>query len=150
MSTKLKNYTSTVPATKSIASIEDMLMQMGAINISKEIENQKVKSIAFELFVKHGTPPLYFKLEAKVENVLIILRKIKRNTTEKQLKEQAERTAWKICYDWLVMQKTMLELKQAEPLQLFLPYLYDSRNNKTFAETINDNPNALIMLTGGK
>jgi len=145
---KLKNYTSSVPAITSISRIENMLMEMGALNIAKEIENQKVKSIAFELLIKNGTPPLYFKLEAKVENVTNILKKSNSKLKNDAIVLQAERTAWKICYDWLTIQKAMLQLKQAEPLQLFLPYLYDSYNNKTFAETIIDNPAGLLMLTG--
>jgi len=41
--------------------------------------------------------------------------------------EQASRTAWKIVQDWIEVQMSMIQMKQADTLQVFLPYVYDGK-----------------------
>ena len=134
----LKNYTSTVPATKSIAHIEAKLISKGANKILKEYEGQRVVSIAFILKIDGVEMP--FKLPARVKNCETILRanvsSQARQQTLKKIPAQAERTAWKIVLDWVDVQMSMIELAQVDFMEVFLPYLYNSVTQKTYFEML--------------
>lgn len=43
----IKNYTTEVPASRSIENIEKLLMQSGATNIMKEVKDGSISSISF-------------------------------------------------------------------------------------------------------
>jgi len=52
------------------------------------------------------------------------------------LQQQAMRTAWKILSDWTEIQCSMILLKQAAPLQMLLPFIYDMKTQETLNEKI--------------
>lgn len=136
---KIRNYTSTVPAAKTIARIEEILAEMGAKAIGKNYQNGRVNSITFQLFV-HGEDHLV-RLPANPEAVYGVLMSdgIKNPTTAKlqQIREQAERTAWKIQQEWLEIELSLIKLNQKDPLQAFLSYLWDGE--RTFFERLRCN-----------
>lgn len=137
----IKNYTSTVPMINSIARIEHRLAQAGATDISKSYDGGKPTGMIFRIMVNNQ--PVTFKLPAKVDRVLnhlVMLRK--KPPTKSQLESlqaQADRTAWKILNDWIDIQVSMIELEQAEPMEIFLPYLYDGRSKQTLFERAKEN-----------
>lgn len=139
----LKNYTTEVPASRSIDYIEQLLVQFGAFNIMKEynelppLVGKRCTAISFIIEVEGTRMP--FKLPAKVANVIKWLRKKKPNSQIKTITEQAERIAWKQQYEILFLQLGMIEMEQMEKLEVFFPYLYDVRNNKTYYERIKEN-----------
>lgn len=138
MAINLKNYTTVVTAEKSIQSIEKMLVDFGCKNIMKEYSgSMRVLSISFIADVEGQRLP--FKLPAQVKECYIWLKKMKPKATEKSLLDQAERITWKILSDWLHIQLSMLETKQADKLQLLLPYLQNSNNTKSFYEKLKEN-----------
>lgn len=119
----IKNYTSAIPASSSIERIEKQLIKMGAKNINKEYENGALVGIKFLIDIEGNT--VAFELPANVKAVFDVLWldiKRPRPETERNLKEQAVRTAWKIIDDWVQVQAAMIALKQAEMMQVFLPY----------------------------
>ncbi len=137
----LKNYTSSVPAAKSIAYIEAKLAQHKARMIVKMYNLEgKVEAIAFEVDV-NGTP-LAFRLPAQIaacEQTLKGNLSLKaRPETLKRLGEQAERTAWKIVADWIDAQVAMIELAQVDLLEVFLPYVYDHNRKQTYYQRIKE------------
>jgi len=137
----IKNYTSSVPAERSIVQIEKVLIDMGARNIAKEYDGfGKVDSIAFS--IKHGEGVIPFKLPAKREPIKkLFLQQYRRPTTAqiKQCEEQAERTAWKNVKEWVELQATMVKLEQVEFMEVFMPYVYSLQSGKTFFEQMKDN-----------
>jgi hypothetical protein len=66
------------------------------------------------------------------------VRKPHRGTLER-IAEQAERTAWSLLRDWVHIQVTMIQMQQAEAMQIFLPYAYDGKNNQTLFEKLKGN-----------
>lgn len=142
MSKTIKNYTSTIPASTSMARIEEMLVKAGARDIHKSYNNnQECDAIIFIMIVPGVVQPLHFKLPAKVEacyNALwkIYCKSVKKpqEATKKTIRDQAGRTAWKIIHDWVDLQLTLIELEQAEPMELFLPYVYNPESKQTFFE----------------
>lgn len=136
----IKNYTSGVPAEKSISRIEKILVEMGATSINKQYgDDKKIIAICFLIVVSGNTIP--FKLPAKASEVYDVLRsEIKRpqQGTLANLYDQSERTAWKLVCEWVEIQMSMIKLKQADFIEVFLPYVYDYANNKTFYQSIKD------------
>lgn len=124
---KLKNYTSTVPVERTLARIEQVIAQAGAANISKEYNQGVLTALYFK--VKHpGGREIPVRLPADPEAVYQTLRKAVRRYrpgTDARLREQARRTAWKLMQDWVEVQVSLIEMKQAEFLQVFMPYIWD-------------------------
>jgi len=130
----LKNYTSQISANRSISWIEAKLASSGARQILKTYDPEgRVEGIAFIIPI-NGTS-MSFKLPAQVDACEAVLKSSVRRPTEttyKRIKEQSERTAWKIVADWLDAQMAMIELSQVEFLQVFMAYLYSHNQQKTF------------------
>jgi hypothetical protein len=141
----LKNYTSEVPASTSLAKIEKYLVEAGASDISKSYDDKKVcSSIRFRIVVNQV--PVFFQLSANIEACYKVLKqKVKRPTATNydKIKEQAERTAWKIISDWVEVQLSMIQLEQAKLLQVFLPYVFNPDTNQTFYDWVQENKNLL-------
>lgn len=135
----IKNYTSTIEAFKSMARIEELLVEIGATNINKQYHDKVCTGITFLLYDLQLQQTLAFHLKAQVEECFTVLwKEVKRpqSNTKEMLLKQANRTAWKILSDWTEIQCSMILLKQAKPLQMFLPFIYDMKSNETFFEKI--------------
>jgi hypothetical protein len=135
----IKNYTSTVDASKSMARIEELLVDIGATNVNKKYEEKICTGITFLLFDPQLQQTLPFHLKAQVEECFTVLWqdvKRPRHDTRTAIQQQAARTAWKILSDWTEVQCTMILLGQAKPLQMFLPFIYDMKSSETLFDKI--------------
>src|SRR5271170_8090795 len=125
----LKNYTSGIPSERIISDIEALLITADASKVAKEVKNKNVVAIMFELLCD-GKPQI-IRLPANVEAVQDWLWKehvrnsVRNKRSKEDFLEQAERTAWKIMLDWTQVQISLIQLKQADALQVFLPYIWD-------------------------
>lgn len=136
----IKNYTSTVEASKSMLRIEELLVEIGATNINKQYKEKLCTGITFLLYDIQLQQTLAFQLKAQVEECFAVLwKEVKRpqSNTKEILTKQASRTAWKLLSDWTEIQCSMILLKQAKPLQMFLPFVYDVKSNETFFEKVS-------------
>lgn len=147
----IKNYTSTVPMINSIQRIEHRLAQAGASHIAKTYSDGKPIGMVFQI-VDDGIPRT-FKLPAKTERVFDWLKLQRKKPPTKaqmeQLKAQADRTGWKILSDWIDIQISLIELKQADVREVFLPYMYDPTSDATLFERLDAN-NFQFQLGVGK
>lgn len=120
----IKNYTSTVPASRSVANIERRLVAFGATNIIKSYDPEKMLSeICFVVNVQGKDVP--FKLPANTQKVYqVLMRSVRRPRpgTEGRLREQAERSAWKILDDSVGIDLSLIEIGQVEFMEKFLAY----------------------------
>ncbi|HZV71663.1 MAG TPA: hypothetical protein VFG10_19060 [Saprospiraceae bacterium] len=134
----IKNYTSEVPASRSMAHIEDLLVQIGASNINKSYHEKVCSGITF-LFTDPKMGPLAFRLKAQVDEAFnVLFKEVKKPIagTKERVLAQANRTAWKILSDWTEVQCSMIILGQAEALQMFLPFVYDVKNDETLYDKV--------------
>lgn len=134
---KLKNYTSLLSPEKSIMQIEKKLVEIGALHIAKSYENGRPSGIMFQIQNKDG--PRSFKLPANIKAITeIMLSKIKRPQpgTQGRIREQAERTGWKVLLDWVEVQITMILIGRREVTEVFLPYLYDFQKDETLYQKL--------------
>lgn len=136
----IKNYTSQQPASRSINYIEQCLAKHGADRIMKEYKDERVTAVTFQINI-NGSPTL-FKLPAEVDACEKVLMQETTSRTRpetiKKIPHQAERTAWKICLDWVEAQMAMIQLAQVDFLQVFLPYAYDPATDRTLYDRIKD------------
>lgn len=136
----LKNYTTEVPASRSIDNIEKMLVEFGCSNIMKEytdlppLPGKICSSIHF--MVEMSGQKLAVKLPANVHKVYAWLKKKRPTMTDKSRAEQANRIAWKQQYEILHLQLGQIETDQLEKIQVFLPHVFDIHNQQTFYEKI--------------
>lgn len=126
----LLNYTTSVPANKSIGQIQVNLVKHGAKAIMLEYEGARVSALAFQ--VKGPTGPLSIKLPVDTLAILNVM-------TEDGLQprflteDHAYRVAWRILKDWVEAQMALLETEMVRMEQIFLPYIMN-RDGKTLYE----------------
>ena len=146
----LKNYTSSVPVLNSISRIEHRLAQAGAPHIAKSYEGDRPTGMIFQIPIDNI--PMTFKLPAKTDNVFKYLVKQRsrppKNSVINSIRAQADRTGWKILSDWIDIQISMIEVDQAESIEMFLAYTFDPVLNMTLFEKIKKN--GFKQLTEGK
>ena len=141
----LKNYTSEVPVHQTVYRIEQTLLKAGVTGIAKEYlpgSVGKISAITFAIKFDEGRP-VTIRLPVDEDaaqqalwldyadgdklspdgNTLTMWSKKKK--TKADFREQAERTAWKIMQDWVEVQLSMIQMKQADFQQVFLPYMWD-------------------------
>jgi hypothetical protein len=128
----IKNYTSTVDVERTIARIEQLLAKAGAVGIQKEYASGKPVAMIFTVKAPDGDGVFDVRVPVSVEPVYkSINASRKRNAwteaAQKADRQQAERTAWKLIQDWIEVQLSLIQLRQAELLQVFMPYLYDGK-----------------------
>jgi hypothetical protein len=130
----VKNYTSSVPVDTTIVRIEKILAKFGATGIAKSYNNGEVESVQFSIIEPTTGRGMVIHLPAKVAAVRKILADsvsrprsstYRSRSTEDRINDQAARTAWKIIQDWVEVQLSLIEMGQAEMLQVFLPYVWD-------------------------
>jgi hypothetical protein len=135
----IKNYTSTIDASRSMARIEELLVNIGATNISKQYIDKACAGITFLIFDEQLKQTIVFHLQAQAEECYKVLydsRSRHTAATLTALRQQSIRTAWKILSNWTEIQCSMILLGQAKPLQMFLPFVYDTKTETTFFDNI--------------
>lgn len=136
---KLKNYTSNVPTSRTISRIEECLAEAGATGIMKEYKDGFLQALAFRVQMPSGKP-MSIRLPANADGVFrAMMKQVKRPraTTAGKIREQAGRTAWKLMQDWVEVQLSLIQMEQADFVQVFLPYVWDGKS--TFYETLKAN-----------
>lgn len=135
----MKNYTSSVPISRTISRIEECLAKAGASGIMKEYAGGKLTALCFKLRMGSGRE-MAIRLpanEVEVYNVLIKAVKRPRNGTVERLRDQAARTAWKLQQDFVEVQLSMIEMRQTDAMQAFLAYVWDGK--RTFYQALQEN-----------
>lgn len=123
---KLKNYTTSTTAEKSISEIERILAEFGATAVMKEYRSDStVTSLAFKLGDKA------YKLPANIDGVEMVLFKDKRPHHGKNVMvgryQRAYRVAWRILKDWVHVQLSLVASGQAQPEQILLHCQWDGK-----------------------
>lgn len=134
----LKNYTSSVPAHTTISYIEAYLAECGVTGIQKDFRGGKPVALYFQTSEKGKN--FTVRLPAQVEEVHEFLwqdyvaNAIRPRKEKSDFLEQATRTAWKIQQDWVQVQMSLVKLKQADVLQVFMAFVWDGE--QTFYEQL--------------
>ena len=128
----LKNYTTSIDTSKSIAEIIDFIVDVGATDISQSFSNKECVAVRF--IINHSGRSIVYKLEANPEAAYAILlaeKKRVNNDVKAKVRKQSFKTSWRILRDWVYAQCALIKLGQATPVQLFLSYAYDPATDST-------------------
>jgi hypothetical protein len=151
----LLNYTTDVPATRSIAEITRILQEGGATAILLENNaDREISAVSFKMRTTFGEQA--FSLPANVPAVILALnaqinheakhcrgrRKIPRSLYNN--KAQAERIAWRIVKDWLEAQMALHQIGAAKLEQIMLPFAVDE-SGQTFYQRLVTRGNLLLQ-----
>ena len=136
----LKNYTSSVPASTTIARIEGYLAECNVSGTTKEFLNGQPVALSFHVVLdgRHHT----IRLPANVDAVQMALydnyvktrTRPRDNVTVESFLDQATKTAWKLQQDWVQVQMSLIKLRQVDFRQAFLAYFWDGEH--TFYEQL--------------
>jgi hypothetical protein len=141
----IKNYTTKVPASRSIMEIQDSLVDHGATGVLFEYEKGtgRIESLKFLLEVNGNKIP--FKLPVNWRRFQAVLESqgVKRSDEE----DYCYRVAWRDIRDWVLSQMALFETEMVELPQVFLPYAMDANGTGTLYDRVL---NSQFLLSDGK
>jgi hypothetical protein len=141
----LKNYTSDVPVSQTIYKIEKVLIRCGVSGITKEYDGfGNVSAVRFHIPIHGSVATVRLPADVKAATDVLWLDyadgealtkdgsklytwSTRKKKQRKDFIEQGSRTAWKIIQDWVEIQMSMIQMKQAETAEVFMPYIWDGR-----------------------
>lgn len=131
----LLNYTTTVPASRTMGQIQGLLVEAGARSINTEYDEVgRALGIAFHIQTAHGMRQ--YVLPVRSERVEAVLRR-DRVQARFQTPEHAEKVAWRIVKDWLEAQLAIISTEMVTLDQVMLPYMSDGRGNTVYDPYLN-------------
>lgn len=146
----LLNYTTTIPAVRTISEMQQMLVEAGATSVAVHYVEAKASGLTFHAPTKYG--PQVFTLGVDIVAVQAVLLKGRPRTAKATSKaysyEQAERVAWRVARSWLEAQLAMIKIGLASIDQIMLPYLHVGAD-KTLYAAYQDQQNVLALTAGG-
>ena len=152
----LLNYTSQVPAAKSIAEISQALAKAGARQIMHDYDDSgNIVALSFSLAIPGDTADseprlMSFRLPTDWRPVQQIMVELRRKNTRMGTfmaeEDHARNVAWRITKDWVEAQLAIIETRMVTTAQLFLPYAV-TKNGQTLYEKIATDP-ALLLGDG--
>lgn len=126
----LKNYTSEVAVPQTINRIRQTLIKCGVLGIAEEyLQTGAIAALTFRVVDKGSD--FAVRLCPNIEGATDALWTDYKSTNSRGLKrkkredfaEQAERTAWRILQDWVEIEMSKIQMKQADPTEVFLSYI---------------------------
>lgn len=117
--------------------IEKILAQNGATHIFKMYNKEGTPTaLAFKSLV--GEQEIAFKLPMEENKIKMVFQNsVNRGELPRRYwddLDQARRTGWRIIKDWIDSQMALIEINVAKFEEIFLPYMYDMKKDKTLYE----------------
>lgn len=137
----LKNYTTRVPADRSVQEIQTMLQKHGASGVFTEYEQStgRIAGLAFQMILDDRK--IAFKLPLNWRAAQKVM--AHEGNLRAADNDYAYRVAWRILRDWVDIQMALVEIEMAQMQQIFLPYVV-TKSGKTLYENILENPQLLL------
>ncbi len=138
----LKNYTTRVPANRSVQEIQEMLQKHGASGVLLEYEKNtgRIASVSFRIDLDGKVMGFRLPLKWREAKKVMENQGVKRAFNDE---DYAYRVAWRIMRDWVDIQMALVELEMVQLVEIFLPYTIQ-KNGKTLFENIVIDPSKLL------
>lgn len=148
----IKNYTTIVPAEQTISEIQIMLSEHGVTAMMTEYDGRQVSAVSFRLDIEGKE--MSFQLPCNWRSVRQVFDDEGITTShfkhkDKNLDNQAIRTAWRVIHAWIDAQLALVEINMVTVPQIFLPYTI-MRDGRTLAEHVSDDPHFLLEKSNPK
>lgn len=138
------NYTTSIDSEQTISEIQKMLSRHGVTAMMTEYDGPQVSAVSFRLNIDGKS--IGFKLPCNWRAVREIFNEqgitsVKHK--DKNLDNQAVRTAWRIIKDWVQAQLALVEVNMVTVPQVFLPYAI-MKDDRSLWEHVATDPNFLL------
>jgi len=157
MSERPLNYSTTVPAKRTIGECQDLLAQAGASAVAVMYRYKKPVGLSFRLDGPHGEQ--HFQMPVNYEGVAAQLQKIDaagawpaslRKSNPKLIskyltEEHAIAVAWRVVKDWLEAQLAIIAAEMVTLDQVMLPYLAVAEGETLYDRYLAANSPALAV-----
>jgi hypothetical protein len=138
----LLNYSTEVPATRTVSQIIDILVKANAQRVLAEYTDQRPSGVAFQLHTAYGDR--YYSLPVNVLAVEKVIRRYGSGVPPRfKTYAQAERIAWRILKDWLEAQVALIQTEMVALDQVLLPYMRVDEIGTTVYDQYRDQQLAL-------
>ncbi len=131
----LLNYTTSIKAAKTVAEIQQVLMERGAqfINIEygEPFRSSGRVPVALTFSMNLGEQTVAYRLPVRWEGTRRALRKL---PPRFHSDSHAFNVAWRIIKDWVEAQVALIQSEQAEMGEVFLPYAILSNGNTAWEQ----------------
>lgn len=128
MSAPPLNYTTTIPAARTISECQAMLGAAGAAAVAVTYHHRQPDGLSFRLDTPRG--PQNFTMPVNIDGVASLLRNadypasLRPNMLARYAtREHAARVAWRVIKDWLEAQVALIAAQMVTLDQVMLPYL---------------------------
>ena len=131
----IKNYTTKVPADRSIQEIQNALVKNGAVGVLYEYEKGtgRISALKFGLVIKDR--PVSFSLPVNWRKFQAVLKMQEVNRWNDE--DYCYRVAWRDIRDWVLAQMALYETEMVELPQVFLPFATDDKGNTIYNKILN-------------
>lgn len=142
----LLNYSTTIDAEQTIGEIQKKLSGYGVIAMMTEYDGPQVAAVSFKLNLDGKV--MGFKMPCNWRAVRAVFDEQgigtgKMKHKDKNLDNQAIRTAWRVIKAWVEAQLALVEINMVTLPQVFLPYAI-TRDGRTLAQKLVDEPELLL------
>ena len=133
MAKAIKNYTTKVPAARSIEEIQASLVQHGAMGVLYEYEQDTGRIAALKFILPVKDQKVGFALPVQWRKFQAVLKK--QNVSRAGDEDYCYRVAWRDIRDWVLAQMALYETEIVELPQVFLPFAV-TKDGETFYDKV--------------
>jgi len=128
----IKNYTTEVPANRSIDQIQQALVQHGATGVLYEYEQGtgRIAALRFRLRIKDND--VHFSLPVEWRRFQRVLEK--QRVSRWRDEDYVYRVAWRNIRDWVMAQLALYETQIVDMPQVFLPFATDAQGETLYEQ----------------
>ena len=130
----VKNYTTVVPANRSIAEIQDVLLKHGATGVLYKYEQGpgRIEALQFLLPVKDQNVTFSLPVHWRKFQRVLEIQQVRRWDDE----EYVYRVAWRNIRDWIFVQLALYETEIVDMPQIFLPFAMDAQGQTLYKKMV--------------
>jgi hypothetical protein len=149
------NYTTTVPAARTVGECQSILAAAGAASVSVHFEDGLPAGLSFTLKTPHGVRG--FTLPVNIDGVqrLLVdankkgaLRSDGHQNARLEGREHASNVAWRVVKDWLEANLALIAARMATIDEVMLPYLVVNDDGRTLWQAYREREQAAIEAGG--
>jgi hypothetical protein len=140
-----QNYTTKIPAVKTIAEIQVMLSKRKVRAISTDYDDSG-NPVALTFTASLDDNPISFRLTARYQGILKLLKATR--DRRYQTEEQARNIAWRTLQDWVEAQLSLVDADMAELAEVFLPCAVNDSSGATVYELFQQSRVAGLLSEG--